>query len=280
MRMLVIGGNGMAGHMLVRYFRQTAGTEVLYTVRAPHGLPGELGLEASDLEAVSRVVRDVHPDVIVNAAGVLNQDAEMHPTEAYKVNGLLPHWLRYAADGIGARLIHISSDCVFLGDKGGYTERDWPDGTSVYARTKALGEVHAPRHLTIRTSIIGPEIREGGIGLLGWFLRQSGTVNGYAQVFWNGVTTLELAKAVAYACDHPGIGGLVHLAAPRVVSKLELLGLFREAFGRTDIAVEAVNEPRIDRTLNRLRTDWMYMPPDYPAMLQELAAWMREGDSA
>ncbi len=280
MRMLVIGGRGMAGHLLIRYFRQVAGADVTYTVRDPQGLPGELKLDASRLEDVERIVGDVRPDVIVNAAGVLNHDAESHPTAAYMVNGLLPHWLRHVADRIGARLIHISSDCVFSGARGGYAESDIPDGTSVYARTKALGEVRDPRHLTIRTSIIGPEIRAGGIGLLGWFLQQTGKVNGYAQVYWNGVTTLELAKAVAYACAHPEIGGLVHLTAPRSVSKHELLGLFRQAFDRDDIAIDRVEEPQIDRTLVKERTDWGYEPQDYPAMLQELAEWMRQEASA
>lgn len=276
MKVLVIGGNGMAGHMMVRYFRK-AGAEVWYTVRRASGGHGELVLDATDLDAVRDVVGRVRPELVINCAGVLNQDAERRPKEAYLVNGLLPHWLARAAEQAGGRLVHISSDCVFLGDRGGYRESDRPDGVTAYARTKALGEVHDPRHLTIRTSIIGPEIREGGIGLLRWFLAQQGTVNGYARVLWNGVTTLELARAVEYAARRPGIGGLVHLTAPRVVSKLELLGMFREAFGRDDVAIRPTDEPRIDRTLVRERTDFGYMPPDYPEMLAELAVWMREG---
>jgi dTDP-4-dehydrorhamnose reductase len=276
MKMLVIGGNGMAGHMMVRYFRK-AGAEVWYTVRRPTGGAGELTLDATDLDAAAEAVARVGADLVVNCVGVLNQDAERRPKEAYLVNGLLPHWLARAAEMAGGRLVHISSDCVFLGDRGGYRESDRPDGVTAYARTKALGEVHDPRHLTIRTSIIGPEIRPDGIGLLRWFLGQKGTVDGYARVLWNGVTTLELARAVEYAASRPGIGGLVHLTAPRVVSKLELLGMFREAFGRRDVAIRPVDEPRIDRTLVRERTDFGYMPPDYPEMLAELAEWMRDG---
>jgi dTDP-4-dehydrorhamnose reductase len=276
MKMLVIGGNGMAGHMMVRYFRK-AGAEVWYTVRQASGGTGELVLDATDLDAAEEVVERVRPDLVVNCAGVLNRDAERRPKEAYLVNGLLPHWLARAAERAGGRLIHISTDCVFRGDRGGYRESDRPDGETAYARTKAIGEVHDPRHLTIRTSIIGPEIRESGIGLLRWFLGQKGTVDGYARVFWNGVTTLELARAVDYAAARPEIGGLVHLTAPRVVSKLELLGMFREAFGRDDVAIRPAHEPRIDRTLARERTDFGYTPPDYPEMLAELAEWMREG---
>ena len=276
MRMLVIGGRGMAGHMLVRTLRRTAGIEVVWTVRDPKEAEGELALDALDLDAVRRTVGLVKPDIIVNAAGVLNQDAEERPKEAYLVNGLLPHWLRHAADEAGGRLIHISSDCVFLGDRGGYAETDRPDGVTVYGRSKALGEVHDPRHLTIRTSIIGPEIRESGIGLLRWFLAQQGPVDGYAGVLWNGVTTLELARAVLYAAERPDIGGLVHLTAPETVSKLELLRLFAKTFGRESVEIRPAAEPKLDRTLVRTRTDWAYQAPAYPLMLEELAAVMRE----
>ncbi|HUC94100.1 MAG TPA: SDR family oxidoreductase [Paenibacillus sp.] len=280
MKMLVIGGQGMAGHMLVRYFcRQESGVDVVYTVRRLAGAAAdnERLLEAADFEAVLRMVKAERPDVIVNAAGVLNQDAEERPVAAYSVNGLLPHWLRHAADETGSRLIHISSDCVFSGSRGGYAETDRPDGTSVYARSKALGEVTDPRHLTIRTSIVGPEIRPAGIGLLYWFMRQKGPVKGYARVMWNGVTTLELAKAVEYAAANPQVGGLVHLTAPQPVSKLELLRLFAEVFDRRGVVIEPSEEPRIDRTLQATRSDWRYEAQPYRPMLEELARWMRPG---
>ncbi|MFC4810911.1 dTDP-4-dehydrorhamnose reductase family protein [Paenibacillus sp. GCM10023250] len=275
MKLLIIGGNGMAGHMLIRYFRETHPEhEVVYTTRRADGAGG-LELDATDAEATAALVRAVRPDVIVNAAGVLNQDAETHPLRAYLVNGLLPHWLRYAADGIGARVVHISSDCVFSGERGAYAESDHPDGTSVYARSKALGEMLYGRHLTIRTSIIGPEIRPQGIGLLKWFLAQSGTVNGYANVYWNGVTTLELAKAVAYAMEQPEIGGLVHLTASESVNKLTLLLLFQAAFEKEDVRIVCDEAIRIDRTLVATRKDWKYRMTGYIPMLDELAQWMK-----
>lgn len=275
MKLLVIGGNGMAGHVLIRYFREThPGHELVYTTRRPDG-DGSLTLDAADAEAVAALVRTVRPDVIVNAAGVLNQDAETHPLAAYRVNGFLPHWLRYAADTVGARVVHISSDCVFSGERGSYAEHDEPDGTSVYARSKALGEMHYGRHLTIRTSIIGPEIRANGIGLLKWFLEQRGTVKGYANVFWNGVTTLELAKAVAYAIDNPQIGGLVHLTASESVNKLTLLLLFQAAFEVEGVRIVPDDAISVDRTLVSTRHDWQYRTTGYIPMLDELAHWMK-----
>lgn len=274
MKLLVIGGNGMAGHLLVQYFRTVEGVSVAHTTRRsddPEGIP----LDASDLEQVLAVVTEHRPDVIVNAAGILNSDAERHPLAAYQVNGLLPHWLRHAADTIGARLIHISSDCVFSGSQGLYTEQDMPDNPSVYGRTKAIGEVTDPRHLTIRTSIIGPDQNASGIGLLQWFLKQTGAIHGYSRVYWNGVTTLELAKAVHYAILHPQIGGLVQLAAPEIVSKQELLHLFQAAFNHYEAVITPTDAPAIDRTLAPTRIDWSYEAPYYPQMLSELAAWMR-----
>ncbi|QGG55548.1 dTDP-4-dehydrorhamnose reductase family protein [Paenibacillus sp. B01] len=275
MRLLVLGGGGMAGSMMVDYFRGRDGFELSWTTRG--GGDGSLPLDASDLEAVRRTVAAVRPELIVNCIGKLNADAEAHPLEAYAVNGLLPHWLAFAAGEIGARLIHISSDCVFLGDRGGYTELDRPDGISVYARSKALGEVNDPRHLTIRTSIIGPDASPKGIGLLRWFLAQTGEVSGYSRVYWNGVTTLELAKAVEHAAAHPEIGGLVHLLAAAPASKLEMLEWFKEAYGRDDVAIVPAAEPEIDRTLSAVRTDWIYRAPSIPDMVRELAAWERRG---
>ncbi|MBM7569275.1 dTDP-4-dehydrorhamnose reductase family protein [Paenibacillus sacheonensis] len=275
MKLLVIGGNGMAGHALIRYFREEYPEhEVVYTTRRADG-EGSLALDAADAESVAALVQSVRPEIIINAAGVLNQDAESHPLAAYMVNGFLPHWLRYAADTVGARVIHISSDCVFSGERGSYTEQDHPDGTSVYARSKALGEMNYGRHLTIRTSIIGPEIRPNGIGLLKWFLAQSGLVKGYANVLWNGVTTLELAKATAFAIEHPHIGGLVHLTASESVNKLTLLLLFQAAFEVENVRIVSDDRVSIDRTLVSTRRDWTYRTSGYIRMLDELAMWMK-----
>lgn len=270
----------MAGHVLIRYFEQLhPEVDVVYTTRTAEGGAKGLRLDAADNEAVAALVYDVQPDVIVNAVGVLNQDAEQHPLAAYQVNGFLPHWLRHLADHLDtpARVIHISSDCVFSGMKGAYSEQDVPDGTSVYARSKALGEAPGSRHLTIRTSIIGPEIRPQGIGLLKWFLAQQGTVSGYANVRWNGVTTLELAKAVDYAIANPEIGGLVHLTAAETVSKLTLLHLFQSAFHVSGIKIVPDDRQYLDRTLAASRSDWGYRAPSYVPMLEELVNWMNEG---
>lgn len=272
MKLLILGGNGMAGHMLAEYFRRQGKHHVFHTTRDKNDLGG-LYVDADDIAGVEKLVEIVSPHCMINAMGVLNQFAERDRIGAYHVNGFLPHRLRRAADNIQARLIHISSDCVFEGTRGGYTEEDIPDGTSVYALTKSLGEVHAPGHLTIRTSIIGPEIRQGGIGLMEWFLAQEGRVSGYERVMWNGVTTLELAKVIDSQLDS-GLSGLIHLAHPEPVSKYRLLQMMQSVFHKEDVEIIPVQDPVQDRTLVSTRSDVKVKLPSYPRMLEELARFM------
>ncbi|WP_379130607.1 dTDP-4-dehydrorhamnose reductase family protein [Paenibacillus sp. sgz500958] len=273
MKLLILGGNGMAGHMLADYFRRQGKHHVFHTTRDKRDLGG-LYVDADDIAGVEKLVEIVSPHCIINAMGILNQFAQENVIGAYHVNGFLPHRLRRAADMIHARLIHISSDCVFEGTRGGYTEDDTPDGTSVYAITKSLGEVRDAGHLTIRTSIIGPEIRTGGIGLMEWFLAQTGTVPGYSNVMWNGVTTLELAKVIDHLLESP-VDGLIHLAHPEPLSKYRLLQYMQTAFGKENVEIIPDDTPVQDRTLICTRTDVHFDLPSYPVMLSELAAWMK-----
>lgn len=274
MKILILGGAGMAGHVLVRYFREQGKHQVFYTSRNSSDAES-LILDVTDPVAVDHAIQLVHPQVIINAVGVLNQFAEQDKITAYHVNGFLPHRLRHLADKIGARLIHISTDCVFSGERGHYREDDPPDGTSMYAVTKMLGEVHDEGHLTIRTSIIGPEIRGHGIGLFHWFMSQEGKVSGYRRVLWNGVTTLQLAKAIDQFMAQP-ISGLIHLAHPEIVSKYDMLQLFKEIWGKTNVEIEPKDGPSLDRTLVNTRTDAAVPLSSFRHMLEELADWMRQ----
>lgn len=272
-KLLIFGGQGMLGHLLVRYFGECSSYHVQYTTRDKQD-PKGLYVDARDSVLVDKVIEAVAPNVIVNCLGILNQFAEANPQEAYWVNGLLPHRIREAVERVGGKLIHISTDCVFSGNRGDYKENDQPEGTTIYARSKALGEVTGGQHLTIRTSIIGPEIRTQGIGLLQWFLQQQGIVKGYTHVMWNGVTTLELAKAIHHAIEHP-FSGLLQLTAPQKISKYELLHLFQHAFDKRDVSIISDEEIRLDRTLINTRDDFTFEVSAYPIMLKQLADWMR-----
>jgi dTDP-4-dehydrorhamnose reductase len=154
-----------------------------------------------------------------------------------------------------------------------YVESDEMDGISVYAKTKSLGEINQAPHVTIRTSIIGPEIKSSGIGLFHWFMQQRGDIRGYRQVFWNGVTTLELAKATQW-CIRQSITGLVDLAAPEKLSKYELLHMLQAIYTKNDVNIIPDELIHSDKSLTSTRSDFLCKVPSYSQMLTELRDWM------
>lgn len=274
MKLLIIGGRGMAGHMVKQYFSCQPYVEVWDTARtATQGDPRSVALDIRDTERVQKLLDEIKPDVVINAVGLLNEEAKLRQAEAIQVNSLFPHELAQWAEHCQFRLIHISTDCVFSGSRGDYIEADPTDGATIYAKTKSLGEITDPNTLTIRTSIIGPEIKQDGIGLFHWFMRQKGDIQGYGQVFWNGVTTLELAKAIEWCLHHP-IHGLIHLAGQPKLSKYELLLLLQKQFAKHDVTIHRNDEYTSDKSLLSTRTDFAYAVSAYPQMIAELSNWM------
>ncbi|WP_270181670.1 dTDP-4-dehydrorhamnose reductase family protein [Alkalihalobacillus sp. CinArs1] len=273
MKLLVLGGKGMAGHMIVDYFQRKDGWDVSYTCRDSNS--GGIYLDVLIPSQVEELIDQMKPDIVINAIGILNQHAERNKTEAFQVNSLLPHQLAKLTKRYGGKLVHISTDCVFSGEKGDYTEFDSKDGTSVYAKTKAMGEVNDDSALTIRTSIVGPELKKDGIGLLLWFMQQKGEIKGYKNMMWNGVTTLELAKAIDCLLLN-NVTGLYHLCVGEKVSKYELLHLFKNAFNKDDVRITPDEEVVLDRTIVNTRKDFIYTPPNYESMLKELKDWMED----
>lgn len=274
MKILIFGGKGMAGHMMVSYFKKNPAYTVFYTSRDLRD-DDAIYLDVTHQAKVEEVIDQLKPDIIINCIGILNENAEKNSELAFHINSLLPHQLAKLAERYGGKLIHISTDCVFSGQKGSYTEKDLPDGTSIYAESKKLGEVDSPHHLTIRTSIIGPELKEDGIGLFLWFMKQKGEIKGYEKVLWNGVTTLELAKA-AERLMKSELTGLVHLAADEKISKLNLLRLFQQVFGKNDVEIIPDQQMVLDRTIRSTREDLHYKVPDYENMLIELRDWIEQ----
>jgi len=260
----------MAGHMIQRYLSRLGGFEVVGLARTQDSRFVDHRVDVENLSQLADVLKAVQPAVVVNCVGVLNTAADDDPERAVLLNSYLPHWLARMGDELGFRLIHLSTDCVFSGATGGYIESSEPDGTTMYARTKALGEVRLPHHLTFRTSIVGPELKRNGSGLLEWFLRQSGPVPGYASVLWTGVTTLELAKAV-HAAIEENLSGLYHLVPDKVISKEDLLREMARAFEVHDAQVVPQGTPQCQRTLVCTRTDFSFHVHDYGPMLDELA---------
>lgn len=260
-RIFVLGHRGMLGHLVVAFLRQS-GHEVVTSDHRYGGTGKEPLLEA---------VRQSGCPWVINALGAIPQKVEDAGT-LFRANMQLPlHLLEYLGDG--QRLIHASSDCVFAGRKGGYHTSDFKDAENAYGLSKALGEAVAldPRVHCLRVSIIGPDLG-GGRGLLAWFLQQQGTVNGYTNHFWNGITTLEWAKAALDIINGTSTipPGVTQLGVAEIVSKYDLLQLFAEVWG-TGVEVRATSTPEtVDRTL----------VPDVPSQalreqLVELREWMR-----
>ncbi|MCG0050110.1 MULTISPECIES: dTDP-4-dehydrorhamnose reductase family protein [Priestia] len=268
MKLLVLGGKGMAGHIITNYFTAKKNYEVFYTSRDLND-KNSIYLDVTNSTMLEEIINGTKPDITVNCIGLLNNDANNNTKEAFQVNSLLPHQLAKLTERYQGKLIHISTDCVFSGTKGDYTEDDIPDGTSIYAQSKQLGEIISDKHLTIRTSIIGPELKENGIGLFLWFMKQKGQVKGYERVLWNGVTTLELAKAIESMIEH-NVTGLYHLGSDQKVSKYTLLKLIQEVFEKADVEILPDSEIVLDRTIKNTRTDFHYQIPNYKEMLTDM----------
>jgi dTDP-4-dehydrorhamnose reductase len=223
--------------------------------------------------------------VAVNCIGIVKQsEAARDAAGMDRVNARFPHELAAACAAREVRLIHVSTDCVFSGRRGRYTEDDVPDPVDEYGRSKLAGEVDGPGVVTLRASMVGRELGTSN-GLLEWFLSQAGgSVSGYARAVFTGPTAPELARVIArIAADHPTLEGTHHVGA-EPISKLDLLLKARTAFD-LDVEIEPVDEPVIDRSLDsaRLRAAIGWEPPDWDRMLDELAASndrARVGDAA
>ncbi|WP_202078581.1 dTDP-4-dehydrorhamnose reductase family protein [Caldalkalibacillus salinus] len=278
MRILVLGGQGMAGHVITAYLQQDPTLKVWSTFRVDQYSKiheaNTIGVDVRDLNQLASVLNHIRPHVVINAVGILNQAADEQMYDAIFINSLLPHWLEQKGNQDGFRLIHISTDCVFSGADGDYKEEDHKDGTTNYAKTKSLGEVQSPSHLTIRTSIIGPEQKKNGIGLLHWFLQQEGKIYGYRHVYWSGVTTIELARMITWSLQQQHLTGLVHLTGQHKLSKYDLLCLFKEVFNRKTVTIIPETEKKSDKSLVNTRQDFKYVVTEYDRMIRNMKRWM------
>jgi len=278
-RALVLGGEGMLGHQLVRQLAPAF--SVTCTVRgAESRLPLVIGdsriemvhnVDAHDFDGVARIIRDKRPAWVLNAIGLVKQRKQSAEwQDAIAINALLPRRLAYVARACGAKLIHFSTDCVFAGTRGSYSEDDVPDARDIYGISKLLGEVREPGCLTVRTSIVGPEL--GRVqGLFEWFKSQSDTIKGFTNAYFSGVTTTELARIVVdYIIKRGDLEVLFNISGPRI-SKFELLQVFRDVM-KKNIEILPDGELKIDRSLDGSRFRLMagYKQKDWKIMVQEM----------
>jgi dTDP-4-dehydrorhamnose reductase len=270
----------MLGHKLAQTFPERFETHVSFRSvdpQAPH-LPGtaavtaHFGVRADDIPSVDELLAAVHPDVVINCIGIVKQDAAAKdPIPSIAINSLFPHQVAAMCARSNARLIHISTDCVFSGRDGNYRESDTPDAEDLYGRSKLLGEVTEYDSLTIRTSIIGRELRSR-YGLLEWFLAQNGkTVRGFTRAIFSGFTTRALARILGDIIERrPALHGLWHVASAPI-SKFDLLSLIKSVYD-VNIAIEPDPTFVCDRSLNgdRFREATGFTPPSWPDMIRDM----------
>jgi dTDP-4-dehydrorhamnose reductase len=279
MKVLILGGDGMLGHKLLATL--SPDHVVAVTLRQPlpayepFGLfnPGNVfpDFDARSAERAVELFARFRPDAVVNCIGIVKQRDEAKDVVAsIEINALLPHRLAELCGAAGARLIHIGTDCVFSGRRGGYREADISDAEDLYGRTKYLGEVATPPALTLRTSIIGRELSRKR-SLVEWFLAQTGGVRGFRRAIFNGLTTAELSRVIKMVLERfPEAHGLYHVSA-EPIDKFSLLHLLREHY-RKEIDIAPDETVVIDRSLDstRFRTEFAYRPPNWPEMIAGL----------
>jgi dTDP-4-dehydrorhamnose reductase len=280
-RLLILGGTGMFGHQLYHAARSRFETFVTVRHDAPpsgHHLLFEpqrviTAVDVTRPHTYADAIARLQPHAIVNAIGVIKQRSEANdPVEAIQVNALFPHQLARCAAAAGARLIHLSTDCVFSGRTGGYRESDLADATDLYGRSKLLGEVTGPGALTLRTSMIGRELSSSR-GLVEWFLsRRNQDADGFTHAIFSGLTTPVLAELILEIVErHPHLTGLYHVSAAPI-DKHRLLHLLNAAFG-ANVRIRPSDRLRIDRSLNgsRFHDATGFVAPAWETMIEQLA---------
>lgn len=273
MKFLLIGCNGMAGHMISLYLREQ-GHEVIGFARKKSVFVDTVIGDATNIALVRDVVGKNRFDSVINCIGILNQFAEHNHVQAVYLNSYLPHYLAEITENTDTQIIHMSTDCVFSGVKGKYVEDDLRDGPTFYDRSKALGELEDNKNITLRNSIVGPDIKKLGIGLMNWFMQQDGTVEGYVRAMWTGQTTLQLAKTMEAAAAEKA-HGLYNMVPDNSISKCDLLRLFNKYLRNNEVTIVPVDKMAADKSLIRSRWDFGYRIPDYEQMISELAEWMQ-----
>ncbi len=271
MKILVLGSTGMLGHVVERHFKKQ-GYEVIATNREENS---NLYFDAvKDVKALEKVIELVKPDAVINCIGILNKAAEENKTKAVLVNSYLPHYIDELSEQYKFKFVHISTDCVFDGKRGAYAEDSEKDAKTFYGQSKALGELNNNHSLTLRTSIVGPDMNKNGIGLFKWFMDQEGEINGFTEVIWTGVTTIELAKQIEVAINN-NLAGLYHVVNGDKIDKYSLLQLFKKYFNK-DITINKNNSYKSDKSLVITRDDFKFNVPSYETTIKEMRDWVLE----
>ena len=266
----------MLGHQ-VFYYLKSFSEFIVYDISFRSKLTESTSIiDVKNILALESCIAELQPEYIVNCIGILVTGSQDEGNAIY-LNAFLPHKLAAIASTFNSKLIHISTDCVFSGSKGQYLETDLRDGRGVYAQTKILGEIVDEINLTLRTSIVGPELKSEGEGLFHWFMNQHESIEGYTKAIWSGVTTIELAKAVKWAIDQ-NITGLYHVTNNTSISKFELLKLFKK-YTQKEININSTDGKAVDKSFLDTRGEINYQIPSYEIMVSEMVESMKSNAS-
>lgn len=280
---LVLGATGMLGNALFRFLSMDSELRVFGSVRSdrlarllPAALQDSLvgGVDVEDIAGLRRLFERVKPDVVVNCIGLIKQlENANDPLIAIPINTMLPHQLARICAATSARLIHLSTDCVFDGRRGGYIESDFSDANDLYGRSKFLGEVDYPHAVTLRTSIIGHEL-DSSVGLIEWFLKSEGTIGGFTRAIFSGLPTVEISEIIRdRVIPRTELRGVYHVAASPI-NKHDLLQLVAKVYGKK-VEILPKSDLVIDRSLNadRFHAATGYRAPDWPTLIKKMHAF-------
>lgn len=280
-RILILGVTGMLGHVLFKESLKVDHLNVYGTARNSIKLQQYFtseessyiysGIDALDLQSIEDLLNEVKPDIVINCIGIIKQLPEAEDSLlSITINALFPHQLQQLTKNINARVIHISTDCIFNGKKGNYIENDISNAEDLYGRTKYLGELHYPNSLTLRTSIIGHEL-DKHLSLIDWFLDQTDTVNGYTNAIFSGVTTLELSNIILqYIIPNKELQGLFHISS-KPISKYDLLEIVTKIYCK-NIQIKPYEDFMIDRSLDSTKFKQVsgYIVPSWDIMIKSM----------
>jgi len=263
----------MLGHVLLNKLNESKAFQVYDITRNKEERINNFECDVTNFNSLFEIIKEIKPKYIVNCIGVLIKGSIKDPSNAILINSLLPHKLAKYSKTVGSKLIHISTDCVFDGSKGNYIETDKKTAQDTYGLSKSLGEITDDKNLTLRTSIIGPDLKNNGEGLFSWFINQKGEVNGFTESIWGGVTTLELAEVIIKSINE-NYTGLVHVTNGKPISKFDLLSLIKDKFELNKIDLKKVSGKKSDKSLN---TKYHYFNiPSYEHMITDMHKYYLE----
>jgi dTDP-4-dehydrorhamnose reductase len=274
-KIFILGAHGMLGHVVYNYLDELKNFTIYSATHSTKLTVNCYSIDVLKSDHLLNLLDTLKPDIVINCIGKLIKDSSSDHASAIYINSYFPHLLSKHIKKWKGKLIHISTDCVFSGKKGDYNESDLSDAKDMYGKSKYLGEVNNSSDLTIRTSIIGPDLNSNGDGLFNWFMKQNSDVLGYDKTFWSGITTLELAKAI-HAAIEQDLTGLINVASKNKISKFELLQKIKLVFSYPSIDIKSNSEKKNDKSLTSLRTDFNFEVKEYSEMITDLYLYMKK----